>query len=81
MKTDTYYLKKYLSDIGPPMPLTAKEEGELLKGYASTRDENIIQHILIRSQYIVLQEVLYFAGQAIGVFDLIQYANLIGIEA
>jgi len=81
MKTDLYYLQKYLSDIGPPEPLTSKKEQELLKKYHTDKDDKIINQLLLRNQYIVIQEVLYFAGKSIEIFDLIQYANLICIEA
>jgi RNA polymerase primary sigma factor len=72
----THSVEFYLKQLGTIKPtLSASEERILLKKWADGDHESWCQ-LVLHSQYIAIEEVLYFSGCGIEMADLIQEANL-----
>lgn len=70
-----HLFESYLKSIGPLKTLTAEEERELFKQYWSG-SETAFYQIVLGTQYIVFEEVIYFKEENIEIQDLLQEANL-----
>ena len=78
--TVTGLVKMYLRDIGPLSVCDFNEELELIERYTSG-DITSFNKLVLCSQYIVIEEVLYFINLGIELVDLIQFANVALIES
>ncbi|MCH7965633.1 MAG: sigma-70 family RNA polymerase sigma factor [Bacteroidetes bacterium] len=67
-------IESYLKSIGPLEFLSANEERELFKKYWEG-DLDAFNELFFKSQYIVIEEVLYYIHSGMEVQDLIQEAN------
>tara|TARA_B100000315_G_scaffold241120_1_gene261663 strand:+ start:47 stop:1273 length:1227 start_codon:yes stop_codon:yes gene_type:complete len=78
--TVTEFVRMYLRDIGPLSVYNFSEELELFELY-NRGDITSLQKLVLGSQYIVIEEVLYFINLGIELVDLIQFANVALIES
>ena len=78
--TVTGFVRMYLRDIGPLSVCDFNEELDLIERY-TRGDITSFNKLVLCSQYIVIEEVLYFINLGIELVDLIQFANVALIES
>ena len=75
-----YFVKLYLHDIGSLNVISSEEEQLLFRKYKQG-DQSSFHELILKSQYIVIEQVLNFTEKGVELLDLLQEANIALIDS